>query len=394
MSIEGCIYITLQREGQAIQSVQIQSSRPYGATRVFHQKKPSETMKLVGLMYNICGIAQLRAAQLAFSQALNHPLPEHVVQLKNRMVLIETAREHLCRMALDWPAFLNEEACKTKLTTLNTQLNKLKKKLQRYDMFGDAGKAGNVVDEIETNMNELITWLHVIMKTGIIGQALDRWVQLQDVNDLKRWINGTDTVASRLMQQIQANGWEAVGSNAVTSLPDLPASDLNVRFQQHDADQFIERPQWQDACFETTPLSRQRHVPLIIDCLKTWGNGLLSRIVARMHELVDVVDRLHTTATDGAISSLESDQNKLPAGVGIGQVEAARGRLVHRVVMENDRVKSYQILAPTEWNFHPEGVLAKALSTLKASDDKTLRQQAGLLINTIDPCVGYQLRLA
>ena len=73
-------------------------------------------------------------------------------------------------------------------------------------------------------------------------------------------------------------------------------------------------------------------------------------------------------------------------------MEAARGRLVHRVEMENGTIGSYRILAPTEWNFHPRGVVAESLATLRGGRDK-VEQQARLLINAIDPCVGYELSL-
>ena len=77
--------------------------------------------------------------------------------------------------------------------------------------------------------------------------------------------------------------------------------------------------------------------------------------------------------------------------MGIGQVEAARGRLVHCVELERGVVKHYQILAPTEWNFHPLGVVARGLETLTTKNEILLRKQADLLINAIDPCVGYDI---
>ena len=80
-------------------------------------------------------------------------------------------------------------------------------------------------------------------------------------------------------------------------------------------------------------------------------------------------------------------------GTGIAQVEAARGRLVHRVELDGDRVQRYQILAPTEWNFHPRGVLAQGVKGLAVSNKALLRRQTELLINAIDPCVGYELQI-
>ena len=52
-----------------------------------------------------------------------------------------------------------------------------------------------------------------------------------------------------------------------------------------------------------------------------------------------------------------------------------------------------QILAPTEWNFHPDGAAAQALMRLPAQDPAFLRRLAAMLINAVDPCVGYDLRV-
>jgi hypothetical protein len=58
------------------------------------------------------------------------------------------------------------------------------------------------------------------------------------------------------------------------------------------------------------------------------------------------------------------------------------------------KIANYAILAPTEWNFHPQGILAAALASLDASDDDELRQQAGRLIGAIDPCVSYVFEIS
>jgi coenzyme F420-reducing hydrogenase alpha subunit len=78
---------------------------------------------------------------------------------------------------------------------------------------------------------------------------------------------------------------------------------------------------------------------------------------------------------------------------GMAHSEAARGRLTHFIDIENDTINKLVILAPTEWNFHPEGVAAKSLNDLDASSPHELRQQAELLIHAIDPCVGYHLNI-
>ena len=44
----------------------------------------------------------------------------------------------------------------------------------------------------------------------------------------------------------------------------------------------------------------------------------------------------------------------------IAAVETARGPLLHFARVRDGRIEDYHVLAPTEWNFHPRGLLARA----------------------------------
>jgi coenzyme F420-reducing hydrogenase alpha subunit len=76
----------------------------------------------------------------------------------------------------------------------------------------------------------------------------------------------------------------------------------------------------------------------------------------------------------------------------LAQVEAARGRLVHGVEIEDGIVRRYAILAPTEWNFHSDGGAALGLADI-AGRERDAREIADLFVTTVDPCVGYELRV-
>jgi Ni,Fe-hydrogenase I large subunit len=77
----------------------------------------------------------------------------------------------------------------------------------------------------------------------------------------------------------------------------------------------------------------------------------------------------------------------LSADTGMGGVEAARGFLWHRVEMEQDRIKRYQILAPTEWNFHPKGALFRGLHGLRFQAKTQLHKLTSMITTALDPCV-------
>jgi len=53
---------------------------------------------------------------------------------------------------------------------------------------------------------------------------------------------------------------------------------------------------------------------------------------------------------------------------------------------EAARTEAYRVLAPTEWNFHPRGVLAQALSALRGPQ---AADNARTLAVAFDPCVEF-----
>ena len=83
--------------------------------------------------------------------------------------------------------------------------------------------------------------------------------------------------------------------------------------------------------------------------------------------------------------------NSGKVGIGIARTEAARGRLVHGVEILDGLVRRYLILAPTEWNFHPQGAAAQALALIAGSGRSDARGLADLMIIAFDPCVEYSL---
>ena len=144
------------------------------------------------------------------------------------------------------------------------------------------------------------------------------------------------------------------------------------------------------APLHSSPFTRRLGLPLIADLTRKLGNGLLPRLAAQLVELAVLQLRLRTglTRLDEAAEPIAGD---MPGGVGIAQVQAARGLLVHRVAVDRGRICDYRILAPTEWNFHPQGVVARGLSALPPTDAATLKRLARLFVTAVDPCVAYHV---
>lgn len=80
-------------------------------------------------------------------------------------------------------------------------------------------------------------------------------------------------------------------------------------------------------------------------------------------------------------------------GMGVGLVEAARGALGHWMRIEEGKVASYQIIAPTTWNFSPRdaagvpGPLEAALvgAEVRPGEDTPISVQH--IVRSFDPCM-------
>jgi hypothetical protein len=120
-----------------------------------------------------------------------------------------------------------------------------------------------------------------------------------------------------------------------------------------------------------------------------------ARLQARLDEIVRMPRILCGLATgddEGSLADAAVTSYCLGEGSGAAAVETARGRLHHQVVLDPDgRISRFQCLAPTEWNFHPRGPLARMLRGAVLACNSGGRDAVEQLIAAFDPCVGYKL---
>jgi coenzyme F420-reducing hydrogenase alpha subunit len=392
MSVEGRLTIDLTRAGGGRPGgVRIASTRPVHAARVFEARTPDAVLQLLPLLYSICAVAQAQAAQTACERALG-VAPEHGVRLaRELLVCLETAREHLWRILIDWPAFVDEDSHAARAAPLTRLLPDA-----RNALFVDGRAFGLEVKlhAADRALHDLTGTLDALLERTVFGSPPGEWLAINDPRGLQEWSRHAGSIAARVLRRVQDNGWEGIGAVVPAFLPPLPDARLDARLRAPDADAFLVQPDWQGQPRETTPLARQQEHPLIRSLLAAGGAGLLARLVALLVELAQMPERVRVLAAamresaDGASDRVEGS---VGCGVGLAQVEAARGRLVHHVELEHGCVRRYRILAPTEWNFHPAGALAQGLMNLPAEDTAVRRRLAAVLINAVDPCVGYDL---
>ena len=387
-AIEGQISIKLYPKKMLHERVEITSSRPVHAAKILIGKTPEQALALIPLLFNICGVAQSRVALSAIQQALQLEQPAALETARDMLVLSENAKEHLLRVFLDWPTLFGLQNKNHQLPYLSQLVATFKTALfEQSDAFSLNSTLNSDFANAEQAINELETYLH----EHVFCCPTEQWLAINSSADLRQWAATTDSIAAVALNNIDQQGWSAQGPSSCPPLPLLDASSLLEQMNASDAAAFIAQPTWQGHCYETTALSRQMQQPLIHLLQQEFDNGLITRWTARLVEIALIPQQMLQL-----LNTLKNKQHGAPnntAQLGLAQVEAARGRLIHRVSIKDGRISNYQILAPTEWNFHPQGLIAQSLLHIDTQDKQELDQLTRLMINAIDPCVGYQLSI-
>jgi coenzyme F420-reducing hydrogenase alpha subunit len=155
---------------------------------------------------------------------------------------------------------------------------------------------------------------------------------------------------------------------------------------------FAREPTWDGAPRETGPLARTCRHSLVAPLVARDGYTAAARMAARLVDLALLLGRLAGTSrpkdAPGLVTALPLGRHE-----GLAAVQTARGLLVHRVRLDHGRVADYAIVAPTEWNFHPRGALARGLAGMTADSEDALRRRAQVAVQALDPCVGCRIEI-
>lgn len=362
--------------------VAIHSSRPVTAAQVFEGRSADETLRLLPLLFSVCGQAQATAAVRAVEAALEETPPAATEEIRDRLVILETVREHLWRVLLDWPRFYAG-------SPTMQQVNGLMAAVQRtwHALDPERLACRSPACELSAPGDESTeAWEALADEAGeaVFGEPAGLWLA-RDVADIETWLGHEDTAASQLLRFVRRRDWGGIGPSDAPPLRPLEPSHLRRHLDSDAADRYLADPTGFDGANETGTTARQLDHPLVADSVGRYGRGLYTRLLARLVELARLLSDPASLAGSASADGTDGD--------GLSQLEAARGRLCHRVLLDDGYVARYQVLAPTEWNFGASGPAVDGLTALLGDEGPVVQAQAELLIHAIDPCVGFDLRI-
>ena len=367
-SLEGRIDIRLTRHGDAVTDVEIRSSRPQLAQKLMAGRGPEEAADLAGLIFSLCGKAQKVAAQAACEAARGLIPGRDAQRWRERGVLVELAQEHAWRLLLNWPEQSGRGADMPSLLLL-------RQKAEDPLAFADV--------------------LENLLGAVLLGESPGQWLA-RDLAGFDIWRRDGRSLVAKLFADM-GDGPDP-GVSRCPLLPPLakldadPAADLARRALADPA--FCAAPLWHGAPAETGALARMADHPMLAAWIARRGRGAGARLLARLLELAELPQRLRAEPDSAGRTEVIREVVRawpLEENAGLAGVETSRGLLLHVARLKDGKIAEYRIVAPTEWNFHPAGPLAQALSGLGAGAG--LESSARLVSQSLDPCVAYGVEL-
>lgn len=303
--------------------------------------RPAEVLPdRMAALHGLCAAGHRLAATLAVRAARGEPAdptPEERRQLRAAVL-----REHLLHLGQAAPRMLDPGA------------DGLDPADAPWPGRHSALAPRQAAQGVEGDLTDLTDWLHarwLHQPAGALAQAIGA----DPVAATLAWARRTDTPCARWWRRVLPAAlsvptpWRPLHAGALPELPDHVVPD-------------------------TGPWTR------VADPSLPEAHNAGMRLIARL------LDLLRLAGPQGA-GRLHAAAHAPAPGLGRAWVEVGRGLLTYEVRLDGADVAALRVVAPTDWNVHPAGVLAEALSRARTADE------ARLLAVAYDPCEPCEVML-
>ncbi len=311
--------------------------------QIFRGRELGEVYAMAANLFALCPAAQSIAAQAAGEAALGRP-PE-VCQHRTRVLRLHCERlgEMLRASLLSWPQ--------------------------------------DAAPDVETLacLRESLAALHALPEQGEAAPRLYESIRQAALRlGLRDYAEGGLSLFAR--QWADVVGDEPNWRLRPLDVDPLRPADDDAVAKAMAAPDFSRAPSLPGRCVETGASARQAG--------GGFANTLSGRLAARFADMAAALDMIGLLLAGEPPPPDALAAKSLAPGEGFAAVELARGKLFHRIRLDGaGRIVDYSIVAPTEWNFHPDGPLVRLLRGADIGAGEAAKQRVERLAFVFDPCL-------
>lgn len=357
------------------------TTRASGIAAALAARPVEDVPHVVSQLFPLCGTAHAIASLTAIEAALGVEVSPAQLIFRELMLLAEHGAALGWRILMDWPPLLGNSpdvrAC-ADIRRAAAVLSAVAEGSQWTRIGGVRLRPDR--DELGRTVSELAQML-----VDLFPEAADPTLSW---NELEPAMQGGASTPARLINAARAGVMADYGRHDRPLLPSMAANWFAARLATEP--HFFDTPTLDGTAAEVGPLAAQRH-PLVTDAIAHWGATLATRLLAAALDAPVVAGRL-CRAFEQLTDDDPVEVDLTQAGRGAGVVETARGPLAYFVDAADGRVRMLRSVAPTEWNFHPDGPFVAALAAAPRVSDPALATR--LLAASFDPCVPFRIELS
>ena len=343
-SLDGALSITVFAQGAGVEQVKIDSPRKNVAP-VFVGRTLAEANMLAKNLFSLCPAAQSLAVQAAGEAAREEVVAPHELELRHLRLLAERYVEMLRASVLDWPS-------------------------------EGAPDADGIAALRETMRN-----IGALLVSG--EGDLERVERAAERLGLRDFSSGDRVFARQWAEVVADQEHWALGQISADFL--RPSDDGAVAGAMTDPN-FCLAPRLPGRSVETGACARRAGADFI--------NNLSGRLATRFADMAATLDAIAALVKGGVANEDLPVAKGTGPGQGYAMVDSARGRLYHHVRLDDaGRIADYSIVAPTEWNFHPEGPFVRLLRGARLGLGAAARRRVERLAFVFDPCIGVGVEI-
>lgn len=381
----GKISIRLTWDGARISHVGLTPRRPLEAVKLLRGKDGQQAVDMIPLLFSLCGKAQGVAGVMALEAARGVVATPQATVWRERLVRAEAVQESLWRFLLDVPKIAGAPAMLVEYAQLRRYVSAALEPL----LSSQEWKTAPGVAPDDNTWGCLAHDVAAFLSNTVLGMPLQEWRAIASPADMERWLDSAATPVAASLRALSHGKGHRVASGVIP-LPTLRRDEMLERVlpELESDENFAVLPQWRGAPAETGALARMVAHPLISVLTGGEGGSVFVRLLARLLEAAELAAHLGSEHGQPWVESAA-----IRPGVGAAWVQTARGMLIHWLRLDGDRIADYRIVAPTEWNFHPDGAYTRGLTGQAAVSEQEARDAAELLLLALDPCVAYEVEL-